>query len=146
VPTLPIACEPGDWTVIFDLGNGNAEWINRDWRHPIQSQPVIQWPIANPESRQELSLPIPKSWASWGPVVSPDHQRVLWEVWSPDDLKVGIWVSRIDCTGLHEIGVVHIDPKWKAVGAPGFGEVHWIPGRSAASFCFGRRIYEVGVD
>jgi len=143
-PTLEVISKPEDRYVIYDLGNGEAAWIEGPMFTISGRQLIRRWRLDRPAKAKTSSFIVPAGMMNWSPIVSPDHTRILWECWS-SGLFVSLWVSKMDGYGLHELGAVRLDPKLKANGVPGFGEVHWIPGRAAASFCFMRKIYEVSV-
>jgi len=144
-PSIDVVSKPENRSVVYDLGNGKAMWFEEESVDPPRLQVIIQWSIEKAGEEHKTSFAVPKEWGTWRPIVSPDHKSVLWEVWATRLLKIGIWASGIDGSNLHKVGAIKLDPKSANNGVPGFGEIHWIPGRQAASFCYRQKIYQFAI-
>jgi len=143
---LEVQSKPDRRATVFDLGNGNAAWIEQQYADRLTQEVIVHWPLRTPAAARKFSFPVTNNWGFSSPVVSPDRKRVLWEEWNRSVPSVSLWVSHMDFSDFHEIGVVKLDQERAAHGEPGFGEVHWIPGQLAASYYFNGNVREVEID
>jgi hypothetical protein len=122
---------------------------------PITGKSISQHQYAAP-----LSLESPHYW------VSPQGDRIVWQVsrkeasplqvWLHRFLPmarikarptVGLWISRIDGTDLHEIGHLVVPPQPDDEGDTTLWlDVHWLPGGKRLSYEYHDRLYTVAAD
>jgi len=112
-------------------------------------------------SHQTIHLPKYANFANL--ILSPKADRIAWELGSPYDptsrgmsdshgelrpqrVPLGIWISRPDGSGLHELGHLPIDRKNAMTQHQEFGQIKWTPDGRSLSFIYQRKLYRIPVD
>ncbi len=171
--TLPLHGR-GDWYCDLKCLRSSGQAISvlepekDDNDHGSISTPitVLVWSLATGRliSQYQFASPLTAEHAHlW---VSPQGDRIAWQVTAAnaDPLRtwlhrliprlqanpsptVGLWISRLDGSHVHEIGHIVVEPKAGDIDDPiPWLDVHWLPGGKKLSYEYEDRLYTVAAD
>ncbi|MDR3688007.1 MAG: hypothetical protein P4L46_01420 [Fimbriimonas sp.] len=150
LPLLGETIFPPNGSNFTDLGDGQAELVRDRFNGALDdskcTKEIVRWSYSAPKQIERNVVTIPRHGEIWLGAVSPDRHRLVWLNITPERTQVSLWSSHIDGSSVREIGMVRCKNPGGSGEAQYFGEVHWIPGRSAVSFVYHHHLYEVDVS